>query len=118
MEISCLLPILHCLPACQSEQHNTRIENKMEFQSLEKIMMWVFDSVPYVYVVFVSFSEDKSWYRAAVLKEYSNKEYQLEYVEFGNGERVALDLMRPITEELAAFPRQSVKCCLAGETMG
>lgn len=60
------------------------------------------------------FSADNTWYRAVILSEHPDKEYDVQYVDFGNGEKVPVSRMRPMTEELAAFPINGIKCCLAG----
>ncbi|XP_071506639.1 tudor domain-containing protein 1-like [Diadema antillarum] len=60
------------------------------------------------------FSEDKEWYRAAVLEELPGNKFELQYIDFGNRERVGQATIRPIDKELATIPCLSTRCCLAG----
>eukprot|EP00057_Strongylocentrotus_purpuratus_P024694 XP_011679168.1 PREDICTED: tudor domain-containing protein 1 isoform X1 [Strongylocentrotus purpuratus] len=65
-------------------------------------------------VCWAQFSCDKDWYRAAVLRELPNNEFDVQYIDYGNGEKVPLSLMRPFSDNMAAVPVLGIKCCIAG----
>ena len=60
---------------------------------------------------------DKDWYRAAVLQELPNNEFDVQYIDYGNGEKVPLSLMRPFSDNMAAVPVLGIKCCIAGKRL-
>ncbi|XP_054766629.2 tudor domain-containing protein 1-like [Lytechinus pictus] len=65
-------------------------------------------------VCWAQFSEDKDWYRAAILQELPDDEFDVQYIDYGNGEKVHLSLMRPISDDIVAVPILGIRCCIAG----
>lgn len=57
------------------------------------------------------FEQDKLWYRARV-RENSNSQVLIQFIDFGNDETVGHKDLRPLTAELAKVPALAIHCCL------
>ncbi|XP_067321917.1 tudor domain-containing protein 1 [Anolis sagrei] len=57
------------------------------------------------------YSGDGRWYRALVKDAIS---IEVQFVDYGNCEKVTLDKIRPISATFMKLPFQAIRCCLAG----
>ncbi|XP_062831767.1 tudor domain-containing protein 1 isoform X2 [Anolis carolinensis] len=57
------------------------------------------------------YSADGRWYRALVKDDAS---IEVQFVDYGNCEKVTLDKMRPISATFMKLPFQAIRCCLSG----
>merc|ERR1719193_2692781 len=60
------------------------------------------------------FAEDDQWYRATVTKTYSPHQVEVQYIDYGNKENVALEKVRSLRPEFASLPQQAYLCALHG----
>ncbi|XP_062831772.1 tudor domain-containing protein 1 isoform X8 [Anolis carolinensis] len=56
------------------------------------------------------YSADGRWYRALVKDDAS---IEVQFVDYGNCEKVTLDKMRPISATFMKLPFQAIRCCLS-----
>lgn len=52
------------------------------------------------------FTEDKAWYRALVIGVNSDETLDVNYVDYGNSERLPFSALRKLPDSLLALPRQ------------
>ena len=65
--------------------------------------------------VLAQFTEDQGWYRAIINKIMKDKNVaEVQYIDYGNTEVLALPELRPIPPEFCVLSRQAVRCCLEG----
>ena len=62
--------------------------------------------------VCAQFSEDDSWYRAAIKSVPSDFEVEVHYVDYGNSEVILLSDVRQLSKRFFNLPVQAVRCCL------
>ena len=62
--------------------------------------------------VCAQFSEDDSWYRAAIKSVPSDFEVEVHYVDYGNSEVILLSDVRQLSKRLFNLPVQAVRCSL------
>ena len=62
--------------------------------------------------VCAQFSEDDSWYRAAIKSVPSDFEVEVHYVDYGNSEVILLSDVRQLSKRFFNLPVQAVWCCL------
>ena len=62
------------------------------------------------------FTLDNCWYRAAVDHVANDGMLHVTYIDFGNGEDVGVDRIRPIEVQFTHFPRQARRIALYGVT--
>ena len=61
------------------------------------------------------FSEDKAWYRAKILTPPQGGFVQVQYVDYGNSEKVPVVNLKTLPSELLELPSQAIPCMLAQE---
>lgn len=64
-------------------------------------------------MVVAKFSEDNAWYRGTV-RSFSGRTADVEFVDFGNSDKVDVDSLRQIDKQFSNIPAQAVRCSLAG----
>lgn len=62
--------------------------------------------VPLGLVCGAQFSDDKAWYRALVLSVNSDETVDVNYVDYGNSERLPFSAVRKLPDSFLALPRQ------------
>ena len=60
------------------------------------------------------FSQDHQWYRAKIIKVFSNQQVEVIFVDYGNSEVISLSATRELTSEFFSLPNQAVQCTLDG----
>lgn len=58
----------------------------------------------------VQFSLDQQWYRGKVISVQPNKDYIVQFIDFGNTEKRSLDDLRKIEEAWLQHPAQAIHC--------
>ena len=61
------------------------------------------------------FSEDKAWYRAKILTPPQAGFVQVQYVDYGNSEKVSVANLKTLPSELLELPSQAIPCMLPQE---
>ncbi|KXJ22761.1 RING finger protein 17 [Exaiptasia diaphana] len=59
------------------------------------------------------FTEDKAWYRALVIGVNSDETLDVNYVDYGNSERLPFSALRKLPDSLLALPRQARRASMA-----
>ncbi|XP_043374938.1 tudor domain-containing protein 1 isoform X1 [Dermochelys coriacea] len=65
-------------------------------------------------VCVAKYSLDQTWNRVLVKKvDILQKKAQVLYIDYGNGENVPLDWIKPLHKDMELFPPCAIKCCVA-----
>lgn len=64
-------------------------------------------------MVIAQFSEDEAWYRG-VVRGLSSNDADVEFVDFGNSDKVPIASLRQIEKQFSNIPAQAVRCSLTG----
>lgn len=64
-------------------------------------------------MVVAKFSEDEAWYRS-VVKSISDHTSEVEFVDFGNCDKVPTNCLKQLEKQFSRIPAQAVRCSLSG----
>jgi len=64
-------------------------------------------------IIRAQFTQDDSWYRAKVISAGPNQQYRVHYIDFGNGEELPSQRIRPLPTGFHALPAQAQEAGLA-----
>lgn len=64
-------------------------------------------------MVVAKFSEDEAWYRS-VVKSISGPTAEVEFVDFGNCDKVPTNSLKQLEKQFSKIPAQAVRCSLSG----
>lgn len=64
-------------------------------------------------MVVAKFSEDDAWYRG-VVRGLSSNTAEVEFVDFGNFDKIQIDSLRQMDKQFSNIPAQAIPCSLAG----
>nr|XP_014348096.1 PREDICTED: tudor domain-containing protein 1 isoform X6 [Latimeria chalumnae] len=68
-------------------------------------------------VCVAKYTQDQNWYRALVQAvDQAQKKASILYIDYGNGEEISLDRIRPLLKEIELFPPCAVQCFIPNVT--
>ena len=101
-----------------------QVFNKQDIAALVRMMEEInrqcasstrrFSQPPRIGELCLSQFTDGSWYRAQVLRQISQREYEIHFIDFGNKQTAVLEQMKTVVKEFLSLPAQAIRCGLYG----